>query len=228
MKNINQFAGDKKVSLSLLGNWEKKIVSRYVKKIPKQIETYHLTLTTILWSSLIILFSYCAANFNIHWMWATSLMIIFQYFTDLFDGAVGRYRNTGLIRWGYYMDHFLDYVFLCSILIGYSFIFNDKFNSLFFILSVFGAFMVNSFLSFAATNEFKIEYLKIGPTEIRILFILLNIPIVFFEKTYVAPLLPYILILSIFGLIFIVFETQKIIWKKDMEIKNSSLNSKHP
>lgn len=221
LNHLEPFAGDKKISLSLLGAWEKKLVNKYISKIPKRVETYHLTLTTLLWSTLIIVFGYLAGHYNIHWLWGTSVMIVCQYISDLFDGAVGRHRNTGLIRWGYYMDHFLDYIFLCSILIGYSFILNDEFNSLFFILASFGAFMVNSYLSFAATNEFKIEYLKIGPTEVRIIFIIINTLLISFNKTYLAPLLPYVLIFSIIGLGLVVYKTQKRIWQKDMEDKKS-------
>lgn len=214
----NQFNGDKKVGLSFFGAWEKKFVTRYVSKIPRSIETYHLTLTTILWSALVVIFSYLAQN-NILWMWWTSVMIVLQYVTDLFDGAVGRFRNTGLIRWGYYMDHFLDYVFLCSILIGYSFLFNDKFNSLFFILAILGAYMVNSFLSFAATNEFKIEHFRIGPTEIRLLFIIINTLLTILHKTYLVALLPYTLVFCLLGLIYVTYKTQKKIWAVDMENK---------
>jgi hypothetical protein len=36
-----------------------------------------------------------------------------QWFTDCLDGALGRYRDTGIPKWGYYMDHFLDFVFMC-------------------------------------------------------------------------------------------------------------------
>lgn len=212
------FNGDKKVSVSFLGKWEKRFVEKTIHLIPPGIETYHLTLSTILWSALIIVFSYMAQN-NIHWMWGTSVMIVLQYLTDLFDGAVGRLRNTGLIRWGYYMDHFLDYVFLCSILIGYSFLFNDKFNSLFFILAVLVAYMVNSFLAFAATNEFKIEHLGIGPTEIRLLFIIINTLLIIFHKTYLVTLLPYVLIFCLLGLVYVTYKTQQEIWKKDMELK---------
>ncbi len=216
---FEKFAGDMKVGLSLLGIAEKRLVERYVSKIPAGIETYHLTMTTVIWSGLIVLFGYLT-QYNIHWLWGTSVMILAQYITDLFDGAVGRYRNTGLIRWGYYMDHFLDYIFLCSILVGYSFLFNDKFNSLFFILVVFGAFMVNSYLAFAATNQFKIEYLKIGPTEIRLLFIIINTLLIFLHKTYLVSFLPAVLAFAMIGLVYAVYDTQKKIWEKDMENKN--------
>ena len=108
------------------------------------------------------------------------------------------------------MDHFLDYIFLCSILIAYSFILPPTFTfHLFALLVVLGAFMVNSFLAFAATNTFKIHYLGIGPTEIRILFIIINTLLALFGKTYMGAVLPYILGLSLAGLVVVVYSTQK-------------------
>jgi len=217
-----QFAGDKKVGTSLLNFWEKKFIEKYTPKIPKLIKTYHLTYSTILWSGLIILFSWLAQN-NIHWLWGISSCIFLQWLTDCFDGSVGRYRNTGLIKWGYYMDHFLDYIFLCAILIGYSILLPDNFKFLqFFILAFFGAFMVNTYLSFAATNKFKITYLKIGPTEIRLLFIIVNTLLIFFGKTYLKWSLPYVIGFSVLGLILVVYKTQKELWEIDMKNKNNN------
>jgi len=217
-----QFAGDKKKGMSLFGPFEKKIVGKYTPKIPRWIESYHLTMLTVLWSMLIVVFGFLAM-YNINWLWLISLMIVFQYITDSFDGAVGRYRNTGLVKWGYYMDHFLDYIFLCSILIAYMFIVPDDMKwVLFFILALFGAFMVNSYLSFAATNEFKIEYLKIGPTEVRFGFIIVNTLWLVLGHTYLKFTLPFVLVASIVSLTFTVYKTQKYIWGIDMECKKSN------
>ena len=238
-----KFAGDKKEGYNLFGPLEKKLVDKFVPYIPKWIETYHLTSMTVVWSLLILLFSYIASKTNnINWLWGVSLMILFQYITDLFDGAVGRYRNTGLIKWGYYMDHFLDYFFLASIIIGYCFIMpkimydisiiNLKFFSLgweinyyylmFFIFAIFVGFMVNSYLSFAATNKFRIAYFHIGPTEVRLLFIFINTMLILFGKSYLGWSLPYALILSLLGLIVVVYRTQKHLWNLDMEQKELS------
>ena len=218
------FGGDKKFGRSILYTSETKLKNWLVPMVPKCIETYHLTLTTVLWSILIIVFSFLA-RYNIHWLWVASLMIVFQYLTDLLDGEIGRRRNTGLIKWGFYMDHFLDYIFLFSILIGYSFILPNQFNYiLFFIMAMFGAFMVNSFLSFAATNEFKISYLGIGPTEIRLIFIVVNTLLIIFNKTYMAAALPYVLTFSAFGLFVVIFKTQKCLWKVDMAQKKNEQN----
>jgi len=220
-----KFEGDKKKEKSWIDNKAQKVVDFIVPYIPKYIETYHLTFSTILWSLFIIVFSFFAKD-NINWLWLVSLMILFQYITDVLDGAVGRYRNTGLIKWGYYMDHFLDYIFLCSVLIGYSFIVEKNIYSLFFILALFGAFMVNSYLDFAATNKFKIVYLNFGPTETRILFIVINTLFVIFGKTYLSAILPCILIFSLIGLCIAVYRTQREIWEIDMRDKRENLKLK--
>ena len=215
----DDFAGDKKEGGSLLHVPEERLKAVLIPCVPQGIETYHLTLTTIVWSILIVLFSWLAL-FNRAWMWGVSLMIVAQYITDLLDGAIGRGRNTGLIKWGFYMDHFLDYVFLCSILIGYSLLMPDHLKYImFFVMAVFCAFMVNSFLQFAATNEFRIAYWGIGPTEIRLGFIIINTLIIYVNKSVFISALPYVLTLALFGLFFTAYNTQKQLWTLDMDNK---------
>jgi phosphatidylglycerophosphate synthase len=94
------------------------MVSFLVPKVPGFLETYHLTMMTLLWCVGIVVCSYLARQ-NLYWLWLVSLFIVLQYISDVLDGAVGRHRDTGLIKWGFYMDHFLDYVFLMSIIGGY-------------------------------------------------------------------------------------------------------------
>jgi phosphatidylglycerophosphate synthase len=222
------FQGDKKEGRSVLGWLDKAVASWALPRIPGWIETYHLTYMTLLWSGGIIAFSLAARwTDDWNWLWGFSAMILLQYITDLLDGKLGKKKDTGLIRWGYYMDHFLDYIFLCSILIGYSLILEDRFKYLlFFILTVFAGYMVNSYLSFAATGRFKISYLGIGPTEIRFLFIIINTLLTMLGKTYLSGALPYVLVLSSLGLGIVVFRTQKRIWSIDMAEKKKKKERK--
>jgi phosphatidylglycerophosphate synthase len=217
------FSGNKKVGTSLLHGPEQKFIAWAVLKVPSQIETYHLTLATIPISLLIILFSFLAKE-DIRWLLGAAVMIAMQWLTDSLDGAVGRLRNTGLIRWGYYMDHLLDYIFLAAVLIGYMILLPDKSKWIFFfVFALVAGFMVNSFLVMAATNKFRITHLGVGPTEIRLAFIVINVLLVFFGKTHLAFSLPFILLLTFAGLIFIIYREQKIIWEMDMEAKRSNI-----
>ena len=217
------FHGDKKEGRWLLADAEIRLKNRLVPLVPKWVQTYHLTLTTLLWCALIILFSFMA-RYRIQWLWVVSFSIFGQYITDLLDGEIGRRRNTGLIKWGYYMDHFLDYLFLCSIIIGYGLLVEDQNKYLlFYILALFGAFMVNSFLSFAATGAFRISYMGIGPTEVRLIFILINTFIILFaHRIEIVRVLPYVLTGATFALFVTVFQTQKQLWKIDMETKRNA------
>ena len=114
-----KFAGAGKSNSGLLVPLERRLARCVLPRIPSWIETYHLTLLTPFWSLGIVGFCYLA-KFNLRWLWMVNLMIVLHYFTDHFDGKLGKYRDTGLCKWGFYMDHLFDYGFLCSILLGYT------------------------------------------------------------------------------------------------------------
>lgn len=220
------FAGHLKKGASFLSDLERQFIQRYTPHVPGWLETQHLTLLTFIWIGLIIYFSYLA-KYNINWLWVVSLCIVLQYLTDVFDGAVGRYRKTGLVKWGYYMDHFADYLFLSSMLTGYSFIVNDHYKYLlFFVLIIFTGFMVSSFLIFNVTNELEISYFKFGPTEMRLMLILINTAIIFLGIHFVeTKLLPYIIFLPLIVLVISVYRRQRHIWVLDQKDKKRNHHS---
>ncbi len=221
--NEKSFTSERRDDDFFASKYERKIVGKAVDYVPKPIETYHLTLSSILWCGLVILFGYLSTQ-NIQWLWGTSIIIVLYYITDLLDGAVGRKRNTGLVKWGYYMDHFFDYLFLCSLIIGYTFLLKPEIYMV-IILAIFAGFMISVFLNFAVTEKFRISFLKIGPTEIRVLFVTINTLLIFFyNKIRFDVVLPISAAISLFCLILLVYETQKDIWKEDMKKKESLKN----
>jgi phosphatidylglycerophosphate synthase len=216
------FGGDKKLPMkSLLARYERRLIDSNIHRFPNWIEGYHLTLMTVPWSIGLIIFGWLARN-NYHWLWGSSMMLFCQWFTDSFDGALGRYRDTGIPKWGFYMDHFLDFVFMSSVLIGYSFLLDGSNRQIVYLLiPVSGCFIVSSYLAFGATNEFKITYLGAGPTEIRIYFIILNCLIIWLGIGWIEKVLIYILIVLIAVVGIVVYRTQKYIWKIDMAEKRT-------
>ncbi|MCP4746114.1 MAG: hypothetical protein GY874_08220 [Desulfobacteraceae bacterium] len=214
-----EFGGDKKAGKSLFCVPENKLKFWIVPKIPGFIETYHLTLMTVLWSIINIILGFQAKK-DLSALWIVNLMIVLQYLTDLFDGELGRHRNTGLIKWGFYMDHFLDFLFLCSLVfVGYMISPQGLEIWYFALVVILGAFMVSSFLSFAATNEFEIYFFRIGPTEIRLIFILINSYVILFGTNRFGILLPLTVIACAIGLIVNTFIIHKKLWRIDMQAK---------
>jgi phosphatidylglycerophosphate synthase len=155
---------------------------------------------------------------NMRWLWMVSLIIALQWVTDHYDGKVGKYRNTGLVRWGYYMDHLLDYFFLCSVIIGYSFILPERSRfQLLLLLALFAAYDFSTFLAFTATQQLKISYLKFGPTEFRLALIIINGLMISFGTRYMISGLKWVNLGAAVGLCFLIYGTQKKIWQLDME-----------
>lgn len=217
-----EFAGAGKTNAGLLGPLERRLAKFVLPRLPRWLETYHLTLLTPVWSIMIAVFGYLAAK-DLRWLWMVNLMIVGHYFTDYFDGKLGKFRNTGLRKWGFYMDHFFDYGFLCAILIGYSFLLPQRavFNMM-LVLCVFSAFMFHTFLMLAATEEFKVSFSVFGPTELRIGLIIVNALLVRFGPRGLKGSLPYIAGCGTVALALLVYRAQKRLWKTDMRAKEAA------
>ena len=114
-----RFGGDKKIGRWAFAPLERNMVNRLVPKVPSWLETHHLTMLTLVWS-IGIVFASLAARQSMHWLWLVSGFIALQYLSDVLDGAVGRFRDTGLVKWGFYMDHILDFIFFSSVVVWYS------------------------------------------------------------------------------------------------------------
>lgn len=226
MIETQEFAGAHKTNNSFLAPLERRLAPLVIPRIPSWIETQHLTMLTLIWSLLILVFSALAAR-NLRWLWLVSLMIFLQWVTDHYDGKVGKYRNTGLVRWGYYMDHLLDYFFLCSILLGYAFILPERSRfQLLLMLALFAAFDFSTFLAFSATDKLKISYLKFGPTEFRLALIVVNALLIKFGTKHMIGGLKWVNAGAVVGLCVLVYTTQKRIWQLDMESRQASATSK--
>jgi len=224
MIETQQFAGATKSNTSFLTPLERRLAVRVLPRIPAWLETYLLTMLTLLWSGFILFFSYLAKS-DLRWLWGVSAMVAMQYVTDHYDGKIGKYRGTGLVRWGYYMDHLLDYVFLCSVIIGYSFILPERSRfQILIMLAIFAGYEVSTFLAFAATDKLKISYLKLGPTEFRLALIVINGLLVQYGTRKMVGGLKYVNIGAAIGLALMVYRTHKVIWELDMKQKDALVN----
>jgi phosphatidylglycerophosphate synthase len=218
-KSISQenFAGATKAGASLLSPLERRLAPHLLPLVPLWLGTHHLTLLTLAWSALTLGCGYLARG-DRRWLWGSSLAIVLQYLTDHLDGKVGKTRGTGLVRWGFYMDHLLDYVFLCAVLIGYAFILPERTHlGLLLVLAVFAGLMVNSFLMVAALGRFHISHFGFGPTEFRLALLIVNTLVFFYGARLMGKALPYVAAGGLVALCVLVYRTQREVWRRDME-----------
>ena len=203
------FTGGQKHLDHFLRGYEKKLIAAFLPLVPSWMGTIPLTLLTFLWSALIVLFGYLSVE-NINWLWGFNACIFVQHITDMLDGEIGRRRNTGLIKWGFYMDHFLDYVFTCAIIAGYSFLLPPAYFPLVLLcLGVCGGFMVHILMDFSITGDFKISFNRVGVAEARYFLIVLNTALIVFGTGLFVAFFPFIVLISCVALAVIVCKSQK-------------------
>jgi len=208
-------AGQYKHSPSILSALDRHMIQRAVPRVPRSIRSYHLTMLTLLWSGL-ILAGDAMARKNRLWLFAVSLVVVIQYVTDAIDGKLGVLRGDGLVRWGFYMDHLLDYVFLSAVLLGYAMLMPPQLHWLMMaILVVAVGFMVSTFLACAVEGDLGISYLRMGPVEMRLLFIGINTWLALGGRAPLATVLPIVLTAALAALCTFVARTQNRLRRRD-------------
>ncbi len=197
-----------KTNTSFLWKYEQKWIAWAVPKVPKFLNGRNLTWATSLWSAIILTCGYFSIQ-NIYWVWGLSASIVGQYITDSLDGAVGRYRGSGLINWGHYVDHLLDFVFLCAVIISYAFIFPQHILLLMILLAIFGSHYASTFLIFSFSKKFQMAASGIGMNELKIGLLAFN-AIIFFNGTdFVETMLIILSLLALLALFGVIYAGQK-------------------
>jgi len=162
-----------RIQTSFLSQTEKKALVYMAKRMPKKINSDHLTIIGFA-GALMSGAGYVLANLNINYLWLASFGLLLNWFGDSLDGTLARVRNLQRPQYGFFIDHNIDALTVLVIGIGaglsplMSFPVAMLILSGYFLLSIFT--YINSYL----LGEFKISYMKFGPTEFRIIVILIN------------------------------------------------------
>ena len=216
-KIINLSAKNRPYS-SFFGPLHKYLVEKYTPFLAEYTETYILTSLTFLWSCLVFLVGYFVNDRGLFFLSLASL-IFFQFLTDIFDGAVGRYKNSGLVKWGFYVDHFLDFTFTIALIFAYSNFFQLNQLNLFLIFSLTLLFMAHELL-LAILKAGRLNsngYHGFGTIELRFSFILLNILLIFIKIEKVDTIITLFLVPGFIFLFFQVFRTQRKFWLQELK-----------
>jgi phosphatidylglycerophosphate synthase len=158
----------------LLARHEKRVLTAIARRLPRWVLPDDLTALGVA-SAIGILIAYCATNADHRWLWVASVLLVVHWLGDSLDGTLARVRGIERPRYGYYLDHLVDAISTACIGIGLGL-------SPFMLLST-GALIVvaylmlsiNVYLESYALGRFSIGYGRIGPTEVRIVLIALNV-----------------------------------------------------
>lgn len=185
-----------RVNDTLLGPLERPALKWLAVHQPIWVNPDVMTGTGIL-GAVVIFSGYIFCNYDRNFLWLASLGFFINWYGDSLDGTLARHRNIERPRYGYFVDHTVDSFDETLIILGLGLSPYLRFDiaCLFLISYLLMSIMV--FVRTTATGVFKISYIGLGPTEIRLIAVLLNTFIYFFGNPLIR--LPF-LTLSVYDL----------------------------
>lgn len=176
---MGDIANHQRVNDILLGPLERPALNWLARHMPAWITPDLCTIIGIL-GALLTMLSYIASRFNSGFLWLASAGFVINWLGDSLDGTLARTRHIERPIFGFYIDHAVDGFVQIMIFLGLGMTPHVSFNVASLALVGYLLLSVLVYVRTSAVGEFKISYGRLGPTEIRVLAILLNVAMYFF------------------------------------------------
>ena len=124
--------------------------------------------------SLTVAVSYVLSSYDQNFLWLASFGFFVNWFGDSLDGTLARHRRMERPVYGFFVDHTMDAVSATVIFLGLGMTPYISFNIACLALIAYLLLCVLVFLRTSVVGEFRISYSMLGPTEIRVIAVLLN------------------------------------------------------
>jgi phosphatidylglycerophosphate synthase len=162
-----------RIQTSILNSLEKKALVWMAQRIPRKINSDHLTVLGFM-GALLSSAGYILSNFESNFLWLASLGLLVNWFGDSLDGTLARVRKAQRPTYGFFIDHSIDGLTVFAICVGAGLSPYINFAVAMLILAGYLLLSVLTYINTYLKGEFKITYNKLGPTEFRLLVILIN------------------------------------------------------
>jgi phosphatidylglycerophosphate synthase len=153
-------------------------------RIPKWIGPDHLTFIGII-GIVIVSIGFVLGYLNRYYLGLVPLGLIINWFGDSFDGSIARYRKRTRPNYGYYIDKIVDAVVMIVFGLGLGLSGFVKIEVAILMTAIYLAMMINVDLLVYVKGEAKNSFGWFGPTEIRIIGIIIAVVMFFMPvKSY--------------------------------------------
>lgn len=193
--------GHVRVNSGLLALVERRVLVWLAHRLPRAVHSDHLTALSVAGTVI------AAASFALARLFPVALVgvvagLAINWFGDSLDGTVARVRRQERPKFGYYVDHVLDVVGAAMLMTGMA---CSGFMTPLVALATLVAYLLVSaevFLATAVGGVFRLSFVRIGPTELRILLSVGALALLR-GSTVELPTLGHVLLLDVAGVVAI-------------------------
>ena len=169
----NNKADAVRIQTSVLNALEKTVLVWLAERQPKWMTSDILTYVGT-FGAAVIAVGYILSAWNINFLWLSSLGFIINWYGDSLDGTLARVRKTLRPIYGYYLDHTIDAMNEVMIFVGVGLSGLMHLEIALLALVMYFLITINVSINAHLKKEFKLTYAKMGPTEFRIIMIVIN------------------------------------------------------
>ena len=168
-----------RIQTSILNGVEKNVLVWLAHRQPGWMTSDILTVIGTLGAIVIAAGFVLAGKVDIHYLWLSSLGFVINWYGDSLDGTLARVRNRQRPMYGYYLDHTVDAINEVIMFVGAGLSGMVHFPLAMSILVVYLMLTINVSVNAHLKKEFCLTYAKMGPTEFRIIMILINTVLIY-------------------------------------------------
>ena len=168
------FRDAKRKQESLLAASEKKALVWLAQRMPKWVNSDHLTILGAL-GMLLTGVAYACVRYTRYALILATFALLVNWFGDSLDGTLARVRNHLRPRYGFYVDHVIDSFGTTILFAGLALSGLMSARIATGLLIVFLLLSIETYLAAYTLDSFKLSHFKWSPTELRILLAIGNI-----------------------------------------------------
>lgn len=184
------------IQTSVLNAAEKRVLVWLAQRQPRWVSSDGLTAIGVA-GAIIVALGYILSNYHIGWLWLASLGFVINWYGDSLDGTLARVRGPERSIYGFFLDHNVDGITMAIMCVGAGL---SGMLSLYIAMAVLAVYLMLSisvYINAHLKNEFKLSYVSMGPTEFRLIMIVVN---TLFAT--IAPLREWAVCFDVFGTSF--------------------------
>lgn len=183
----------KRIQTSILNGPEKKVLVWLAERMPSRVNSDMLTFTGSV-GALLFGLGYALTPVSLNFLWLSCLGLFVNWFGDSLDGTLARVRNCQRPKYGFFIDHMMDCINEVMMFVGCGLSVLMRLDIALIVLICYLLLTVYVFTSAHLKGEFKLTYAKVGPTEFRVIILIVTLLFL-----YVKPLREFSHTFNVFG-----------------------------
>lgn len=171
-----------RIQTSILNRAEKVALVWLAERQPRWVTSDMLTWLGVV-GSIICAIGFALGNINLNYLWISCLGLFINWYGDSLDGTLARVRQTQRPKYGFFIDHSLDAITVSFMCLGAGLSPLFRLDIALMVLALYLILSIYTYIGTIIKGEMRLTYASMGPTEFRLVIILLNI-----VYMYIAPL----------------------------------------